>query len=726
MKYAKLLRLFACLLVPMLLLVACNNTPDDGIPSLSPEEMLVLMENGEATYQVVRSDTLTGQDAATQGAMRVVSGILEKTGVELKLGTDYIGKGGMAQTEYEILVGPTNRPETEQAMSELGDEGYLIRVIGTKICIVAADDRSMETAVEDFLEKYVYHKDGVLFTSNTLSAKGKFELDPNVWFIVPGPTGNKPARYDEAMALACVQGIMNRESAHKVYVQANNETTDWLEIMRSEDRWLENVTFMELKNFSELLKYSRDYIKAVVLWDENVPATVNVATTVAGVEDGVVMTPGFYERYKAELNADVKIINLVDQFDGSKTGSAKNDAYEWAIENYLEKGLCSTEYICSYIDAWSHRARGDVSYVVVRDWGIYHRAFVYDLSPWGDEAPLDEPDQEKGTDKNTLMRIYEIMLEQTEAQGPYEVCGFFEHQKYSAAGDNIASKHSSVGTEWEYASLMTPYNAYHNTCIDAAWNESLHGLYTGAQQLKNNRPSDSYTLEPGTVYLCFFMGDYDSTHPLYRYLKQAWDDPRRGELPFAWAINPNLLETYPDLIEYYYDTATENDYFVSDASAAGYFMPSRVPDELWPNMLQHNMEYFERADMSIAPMVLDRQGITIDDVKMLMQFAPDGIATVLQDKTYSCEGTVVTALLGGGYDRYDPEVGAQNLASVVEGRFRVSNSGASLNLLRCVWTTPTVICEMVELYQQAHPDQKVVVVDIYNYFDLVAQDLKDY
>jgi hypothetical protein len=271
---------------------------------------------------------------------------------------------------------------------------------------------------------------------------------------------------------------------------------------------------------------------------------------------------------------------------------------------------------------------------------------------------------------------------------------------------------------------MTPYNGFHNTCIDAAYNESFHGMYDGAKDLENNRPEEYIDLEEGVVYICFFMGDYDSTHPVYRYLKTAWDDPRRGEIPFAWAINPNLIDTYPDLIEYYYETATPNDYFVSDASAAGYFMPSRVPDELWPLIAQHNVEYFERADMSIAPMVLDNQGLDADDLKWMIKFAKDGIATVAQNKTYLYEDTVVTALLGGGYDRYDPVVGAQNLEKVVNTQFSKSNSGASLNLLRCVWSTPTVMCEMVEKYQKANPDKKVVVVDIYNYFELVRQDLE--
>ena len=81
-------------------------------------------------------------------------------------------------------------------------------------------------------------------------------------------------------------------------------------------------------------------------------------------------------------------------------------------------------------------------------------------------------------------------------------------------------------------------------------------------------------------------------------------------------------------------------------------------------------------------------------------------------------------MIGGGYDRYDPVVGAENLAKVIDTQFTRSKSGASLNLLRCVWTTPTVMCEMVENYQEANPDKNVIVVDIYNYFRLMEQDLE--
>ena len=48
------------------------------------------------------------------------------------------------------------------------------------------------------------------------------------------------------------------------------------------------------------------------------------------------------------------------------------------------------------------------------------------------------------------------------------------------------------------------------------------------------------------------MADYDSATPLYQFLPNHWDDPNRGKIPLAWGINPNLIETYPDVVSYLY------------------------------------------------------------------------------------------------------------------------------------------------------------------------------
>ena len=550
------------------------------------------------------------------------------------------------------------------------------------------------------------------------------------YFEVSMPQSSGKTRYDDYLAIACLQGILNRESPWRFYIKADSTSEEWQDIMQSEGYWLENVEFEPLSGFREMMTLGKDYVKAVILWDENVPASVNAATTAAGVEDGIPMTGECYERYRSCFNEDIKIIDLRGKFDGSVTGSPKNDAYRWAIEEYLDKGLCSKDYICSYFDAWNMRVNGDWAYLCQRDWAVYNRAFVYDLSVWPDEAPYDEPDQPVGTDYETYVMILKRMLELTKDSAPYEVTGFFNFTKYSQNGNNTQSVHDTVATEWETVHLITPYNAYQNTGVEWCLNQSFHSQYTGAQQLTNNRPEEELTLEPFTTYLCFFMGDYDSAYPLYKMLPEYWKDEARGELPLAWAINPNLLDAYPDIIEYYYNTATENDYFVSDAGAAGYFNPSRVTDELWPNLLEHNKAYFQRADMTIAPMILDRDRLSDKSLEMFTQFAPDGLATIIipygsggsQAPNLLYNETPATQLYNNFVvDNVDAAVQALK-AGVNDSRARTAYSSA-IALFRCVWTTPSYISAVVDAYKAANPYENVVVVDIYNYFNLLRQDL---
>lgn len=742
MKRTKKTRFFLCLLSAIMLLtpiglLSCNRgngtTPPEGGASV-----VLAGEGALGAYTVIRSDNVHSGSKISAGAAALRKAIEERFG-GVTISTDWTGAGGTPESEYEILVGPTNRPESEQVAGELGVNEFIIRMVGKKLVIVASSEAGIPSAVDYFVQTYVNSQSSALKVPETLNYKGEY----TVFYEVASAGGSGAAKYDTALALACLQGIVNRESKSKVYVNSGGGNDKWLKTMQEEGRWLENATFEKLSGFDQLLDLFQSYVKAVIIWDTNVAATVNVATTAAGVEDGLAMSGEMYEKYKSKLPG-VKVIDLRDMFVGDETGSAKNDAYIWAIENYLEKGLCSTDLLCHYMDSWStkgvsgRRDSGDDAYVSVRDWAVYNRAFVIDLSPWNDEAPLDDPKQPVGTDYATFTRVLEYLMEQTKDSEPYEMAGFFDFTKYSQNdGQNYNSIHATVPTEWEYVWVISAYNGYHNTCIEWSWNESFHSQYDGVEQLENNRPEEMLDLEDNTTYLCFFMADYDSTYPLYRFLQDHWADPRRGELPLAWGINPNLLDAYPDIIEYYYETATPNDYFTSDASAAGYFNPSRVPDETWDIMLEHNLKYFKMADITIAPMILDQDRLDEQSLEMMSQFAPDGLATIIIDQhnqggsqaPAGMYGDTPTDRLDNSFNSSSVETGVASLENIVRYGYNrklgATKSGSSLSLIRVVWKSPSYICEVVDAYKAAHPNENVVVVDIYNYFNLLAQDLED-
>ena len=379
-----------------------------------------------------------------------------------------------------------------------------------------------------------------------------------------------PESYDEAMAVACLQGIINRKSP-EVYVLSRKNTRPqfWLDVFAKDDRWLQGRERKSLTDIGALVKLAGKRLKGAVIWDPAVPATANVATTIAGVRDAVVLSPEFANRYLKQSQPPV-FAELRDRFTCVEPGSKKNDAYRRAIREYLAKGGCSLHLLCRLEDSYSTRARSDTGYVRTRDWAVKNRAFVYDLSPWGDEKPLDDPGQRLGADLET----YKLILAETHRQAAgkemTEVTGFFAFSKYANMPDH-KSAHEPVPTEWESVWVMSPYKCHQNTISSDCFNQSLHSQ-SPRKPLHQHRTAKNVPLENKSL-ICILMADYDSATPLYDFLPNHWHNADRGKTPLAWGINPNLLETYPDLIAYFYSTATAADTFTADASAAGYMNP---------------------------------------------------------------------------------------------------------------------------------------------------------
>ena len=535
-----------------------------------------------------------------------------------------------------------------------------------------------------------------------------------------------PDAYDEAMAVACLQGLINRDRP-RLYVlsRADAHPEYWLRVLSQEERWLSERQPESVADLDGLVALAKDRLKGVVIWDPDVPATVNVATTIAGVEDGVVLSPAMADRYLAAWQLPV-LADLRGRFTGAETGSAKNDAYRWAIREYLAKGLCSAHLLCLYEDAFTTRARGDTGYVLTRDWAVLNRAFVLDLSPWGDEKPADDPEQPLGTDLETYHLLLQATLGQSAGEQMTELAGFFAFAKYSNVPGH-ESAHDPVPTEWETVHLISPYNCYQNTIASSCFNQSLHSQ-APRRPLKQHRPSEALELADKT-YLCFLMADYDSATPLYAFLPNHWDDPRRGEIPLAWGINPNLIETFPDLFSYLYATASANDYFTADASAAGYMNPNRIEERYLPLFVRHNQRFFREADMTIAPMVLDWDEPTGKVKDAFTQFAPDGFATIVMDlhgtggkspKPHVWKGMPVTNLINNACNFSNAEQTGAIIASCLEGQ-RPGVPG--FHFFRVVWTGPTQIIDTVTRLRQARPDLDIEVVDPYTFFRLLKQHL---
>lgn len=543
-----------------------------------------------------------------------------------------------------------------------------------------------------------------------------------------------PATYDEAVAVATLQGLINRD-APSLYVVPPKVPTDavpsrpayWLDLFSREGEWLAGRQQTAVPDLDSLVHLAGSRLKGAIIWDPAVAATVNVATTVAGVRDAVVLSPELAARHLAKWKLPV-IEDLRGRFTGAETGSAKNDAYRWAIREYLAKGLCSSRLLGLYHDAYSARGIGDVDYAVNRDWMVKNRAFVFDLSIWGDEAPADDPRQRVGLDLETYRLILAETRRQTAGRHLTELAGFFNFEKYTNFNGHHASRHEPVPTEWETVWTISPFNIYQNTSTNRAYNQSLHS-HAPREPLKQNRTAHPKAYDPRKTYLCILMADYDSACVLYDYLPKHWDDPNRGKLPLAWGINPNLLDAYPDLIAHFYRTMTPADTITADAGAAGYINPSRIPADQLPLFVRHNQAYFREADLDLAPMVLDWVAPSAAVKDAFREFAPAGYGAMIWDMhtnsgrgpdPHVWQGMPVLNLLNHANEFPGPEKTADIVAAAI-----AENAGGlkGFYFFRIVWTSPSQVMAMLDVLRRKHPELDFEVLDIHSFYALAREKL---
>lgn len=545
------------------------------------------------------------------------------------------------------------------------------------------------------------------------------------------------ATYDESVAVATVQGIVNRETP-TLYVLSLKfpvmalldpaRPSYWLRQLTKPGEWLAERPQVVIRDLDALVHLAGDKLRGAIIWDPAVPATINVATTLAGVHDAVVLSPelaaAHLERWKLPVIEDLR-----GRFTGRETGSAKNDAYRWAIREYLARGRCSSRLLGLYHDSFYARASGETDYAVNRDWMVKNRAFVFDLSIWGDETPSDDRNQRLGLDLETYKMILAEVRRLSAGKHLTELAGFFHFHKYTNWNPANNSRHEPVPTEWETVWTISPYNVYQNTSTSDSYNQSLHS-HARREPLRQQRAARQASYDPKKTYLCIFMADYDSAYAFYDFLPKYWDDPNRGRLPLAWGINPNLLDAYPDLLAHFYRTLTPNDTITADANAAGYINPSRIADDQLPLFVRHNQAYFREAALEFAPMVLDWVAPSAAVKDAFVQFAPAGFGSMVWDfHTNTGHGPVPHVWKGmpvlNLLNEANEFPGAEKTADIIAQSIAENSGGLrGFYFYRIVWQSPSAIIEMLEHLRRKQPQLDIEVLDIHTFYAFAKEKLQ--
>ncbi len=138
--------------------------------------LLPLTENGKVTYRVIRPEEPT--PAALDTALAIHAYIKEISGITPDIDTDWVRRGGDPDTmsEYEILVGETNRTASTAAMGEITGDTWCVTMVDNRIVVNASSSFLLDEALEYFKTICVM-VDGALMLD---TSKCKVEVLPNV------------------------------------------------------------------------------------------------------------------------------------------------------------------------------------------------------------------------------------------------------------------------------------------------------------------------------------------------------------------------------------------------------------------------------------------------------------------------------------------------------------------------------------------------------------------
>ena len=362
----------------------------------------------------------------------------------------------------------------------------------------------------------------------------------------------------EKVLLVSLQGLANRAAPQLYVVHPRDFQWEITEPLFEFYQRKHGVRFTEIKTADAALARFAGAAKGYVVWEKTVSASLNVAFTIGGLEDAVVVTE--------ELIPLVERHGLrrIDDLRGRYTGQTDAQIYADAYRRYWPR--CTRE---SIMLMGGHA--GAVRQPAMADWGIRQKMFFEDLS-----ANPKHP-EELALAKRLFGELNPGAI----------VFGWHSYGK---------------DTEEQHTTLLSGYGlkmeGLHNL-PNLSFNCQF-GFTPGFRFANNHRVGRGEKRVAGPkVYVSFVQSDSIGIG--------VWTKPGRGQLPFAWQVTMNWTKFSPAALEYFHESATPNDYFIGGLSGPGYMYPNHIPPARFPGLMKEANELMKVLDERVME-IMDNSG----------------------------------------------------------------------------------------------------------------------
>lgn len=363
---------------------------------------------------------------------------------------------------------------------------------------------------------------------------------------------------DEQILLVTLQGIVNR-TRPRMYLLLSADDTDQL--------WLD-TTQVPYRVSSDPLSLIGQYhaeAAGAVIYDPDVPDTINVATSLAGIMRGVATTAELAGEYGYPILTDLR-----------GCFADKIAAYSWLLDNYWSR---LTPRLLAGISPQT---------ASLRDYIVATRCLVFWLDP---QAPAESD-------------LFARILQRVTPNTPY--LGWFVAGN-EAAGVTLCSQHGV---------MVGAADDLDNATVLGGVDAPIRPFQSGAPpQPPQNK-----------IYLTLTMSDGDNLQFDQHRLRAIWDDPARGSVPINWSISSLLRDIAPIMLQYYQRTRTPNDLLVAGPSGLGYMYPVSWPTAALAAFTRRSGEYMAAAGMNVLYALNRLNGANVDFTTAIATEYADHIA----------------------------------------------------------------------------------------------------
>ena len=395
------------------------------------------------------------------------------------------------------------------------------------------------------------------------------------------PKGSPPAKnldvvdlqstpIDTKLTAITLQGLVNNQKKASAYLTLFPVDTFWLEELVRK-HYIDSSMPLTVEAYFD--KYA-DVAKQVIVYDPELPSTINIAMMMGSLNKGVVIAPADLERHKTKRS----VVELRGRW---KTNA---EAYTWAFENLWPHMNHRILAIYHPTDTNHH----------LRDYLVRNKVFtIWVTGKNVQDGVKSDHEQEKA------------VLERVLAASPdnIPVIGWWG----GTGKDEGMTEYAGVGFAGEYGKMTVACNWQANMSL-------LSGIPVDVNKFAANyatRPiSPAPTLDKSKVYLSFVIVESGDSPAYWAHVqKSVWEDPKRGSIPIGWSFGPALLEMMPSVAEYFFECIGPNDHLFLGPSGPCYTHPYRNylakthnPEAAWKrslNLTQHYMDLLNIRDLSL-------------------------------------------------------------------------------------------------------------------------------